>query len=124
MVFIETSEFSKWVGKWLTDETYAQLQNKLQSHPNIGNVMPRCGGLRKVRVSDPRRGKGKRGGIRVIYLHVPEVEWIFMLDIYGKGEKDDLNAEEKKALAQLAKQLKDEAIANRTRTAKSNFHEK
>lgn len=72
--------------------------------------MKGCGGLRKVRVADPGRGQGKRGGARVIYLHVPEVKRFYLLDIYGKTEKDDLTAAEKKVLAKLAADYRQEAI--------------
>ena len=68
-------------------------------NPNAGAVMPGCGGLRKIRTVDARRGKGKRGGARVIYPHVPAAERFYMLDIYSKDEKDDLSAGEKKAIA-------------------------
>jgi hypothetical protein len=105
-IFIESIEFTAWVSSSLPDETYAALQLDLMENPEAGDVMPGCGGLRKIRVSDPRRGKGKRGGARVIYLYVPEVRQFYMLDAYGKDERDDLNADEKKQLAGMAKTLK------------------
>jgi hypothetical protein len=80
--------------------------------------MPGCGGLRKIRLANPRRGKGKRGGARVIYLHVPEVNWIYLLDIYGKDEKEDLSAAEKKILKRLAEEFKQEAMRAASRAAK------
>ena len=92
------------------DDAYAAFRKLLLAQPDRGTVMPGCGGLRKVRFGDPRRGKGKRGSTRVIYLHVPEVNWIYLLDIYGKDEKDDLNAGEHKVLRLLAEQVKKEAI--------------
>lgn len=110
-VFIESTEFTKWVASDLPDETYAELQEELMDNPEKGAVMPGCGGLRKVRVADPKRGKGKRGGARVIYLYVPEAKWFFMLDIYGKDEKDDLSAGEKKSLLKLTNELKRQAKA-------------
>jgi hypothetical protein len=105
-IFIESIEFTAWVSSSLPDETYAALQLHLMENPEAGDVMSGCGGLRKIRVSDPCRGKGKRGGARVIYLYVPEVKQFYMLDAYGKDEKDDLNANEKKQLAKLANALK------------------
>ncbi len=72
--------------------------------------MPGCGGLRKVRLPNPKRGQGKRGGIRVIYLHIPEANWILLLDLYEKGEKEDLTPEEKKILKRLAFEFKEEAL--------------
>ena len=62
-----------------------------------------------MRIADPKRGKGKRGGARVIYLYVPEAKWFFLLDIYGKDEKDDLTANEKKALREIVTELKQQA---------------
>lgn len=72
--------------------------------------MPGCGGLRKLRTPDPQRGKGKRGGTRLIYLYIPAARRFYLLDIYGKDEKDDLSADEKKVLQNLAKVLKAEAL--------------
>ena len=82
--------------------------------------MPGCGGLRKIRAADPKRGKGKRGGARVIYLHVPAAKRFYLLDVYGKDEKADLSANEKKQLRQLAEQLKREAKAAYERWLKEN----
>jgi hypothetical protein len=53
--------------------------------------------------------RAKRGGARVIYLHVSEVDWIFLLHAYSKGEAPDLHPQEKKVLRRLARQLKAEA---------------
>ena len=57
------------------------------------------------------RGKGKRGGARVIYLDIPEADRIDLVAIYGKNEKDDLTGRQKKVLAALARQAKAEAVA-------------
>lgn len=66
-----------------------------------------------MRFGDPGRGKGKRGGLRVIYLYTPEAAMIDLLTVYGKDEKDDLTAAEVKtwciAAAQRRQQLKDAA---------------
>jgi hypothetical protein len=118
--FIEISEFTEWVSEHLSDEMYASLQQQLMEDPDLGDVMPGCGGLRKIRSADPSRGKGKRGGARVIYLSVPAAKRFYMLDIYGKGEKEDLDAKEKKALRKLAEQLRREAIAAYERWIKEN----
>ena len=108
--FIEATEFTEWVTAYLTDDEYSSLQAGLLLDPEMGDVMPGCGGLRKLRIGDPRRGKGKRGGARAIYLDVPEVGVIFFLDIYGKNEKDDLSPREKKVLKSLANTYKREMI--------------
>ena len=120
-VFVELSEFTEWIAEFLADETYAKLQRELMENPQKGDVIPGCGGLRKIRTPDPKRGKGKRSGARVIYLHVPEANWFFMLDIYGKDERDDLTAAEKKSLGKLGEELKRQAreAAKRWRGHKS-----
>lgn len=107
-VFIESTGFTHWMTQTLGDESLAEVQQLLLSHPASGDVMPGCGGLRKLRVPDVRRGKGKRSGARIIYLHVPEAHCFFLLDGYGKDEQDDLSAGQKKLLRQLAEQLKEE----------------
>jgi hypothetical protein len=104
--FIETTEFSTWQSRFLPGDAYAKLQKELIANPQTGKVMPGCGGLRKARITDPKRQKGKRGGARVIYLHIPEAHQFLMLDIYGKGEKDDLTRAEKKDLRTLAGEYK------------------
>ena len=111
-LFIETGGFSASVPEFLSADGLSVLQHDLLIDPNRGEVIPGCGGIRKVRTPDPRRGKGKRGGARVIYLHIPDAETIYLLEIYGKDEKDDLNAREKSILKALAEQLKSEAIRN------------
>ena len=117
-IFVESREFTEWVAEFLPDDTYAALQQVLMDQPDKGNVMPGCGGLRKVRVADPKRGQGQRGGARVIYLYVAEAKWFFMLDIYGKDEKDDLSPAEKKSLAKLVDELKRQARAALRRTSR------
>jgi hypothetical protein len=108
--FIETSDFTEWVKNYLSDEALADLQRELLNDPETGSVMPGCGGLGKIQVVDPRRGKGKRGGIRVIYLQVAEVDVIFLMDVYGKDEQADLSAGQKRALRGLADGYKRAAI--------------
>ncbi len=119
-VFIESHGFTDKVQELLDDDNYALFQKQLLGQPEQGTVMPGCGGLRKVRVRDPKRRKGKRGGARVIYLHVPEANWIYLLDIYGKGEKDDLNVAERKLLRQLAAEFKREALQAAARARKGD----
>ncbi len=122
-LFIETRGFTREVTARLDDEAYAAFQRQLMDDPDCGKVMPGCGGLRKVRLGDPRRPKGKRGGFRVIYMHVREAGWVLLLDMYEKGEKEDLAPAEKKALKKLAEQFKTEAIRATARQRRKNGHE-
>ena len=107
--FIEFTEFTAWVKSYLTDDGLAAMQRELLADPERGDVIPGCGGLRKIRVADPRRGKGKRGGARVIYLHVLEANVIYLMDIYSKDEQDDLTADQKKILKKLAEECRQAA---------------
>jgi hypothetical protein len=60
--------------------------------------MPGTGGFRRMRRVDARRGKGQRGGLRIIYYHFPSDHQIWLMTLYGKDEASDLTAKEKKAL--------------------------
>ena len=102
--------FSALVRVLMDDETYRSLQNELVQAPEKGTVMPGCGGLRKIRVEAPARGKGNRGGNRVIYLHIPEANRIDFLAIYSKNERDDLDAGQKRKLTALATLARTEAL--------------
>ena len=99
--FRETSLFTKRVTEKLTDDEYLELQSALILQPELGDLIPDSGGLRKLRWVEPGRGKGKRGGVRVIYYWYAPQELIYFLLLYSKGEQDDLSATEKKMLRQL-----------------------
>jgi hypothetical protein len=110
LTFVETTWFTERLEARLDAEGLRALQNLLLDEPNRGRVMPGCGGLRKMRFGDPSRGKGTRGGLRIVYLYVPAAFRIDLIDIYGKDEKDDLSSVEKKHLAALAAATRLEAI--------------
>ncbi len=109
--FVETRPFTARLKSRLGDEAYRELQKLLLANPDAGAVMPGCGGLRKMRFAEEGRGKGKRGGVRVIYLHMPSAERIDFVTIYDKGEKEGLSADEKKAFRKLAELIHKEAAA-------------
>ena len=111
-LFLESKEFTRWLHEHLDDVSFAAFQFHLMSNPDLGAVIPGCGGLRKVRLAEAKRRRGKRGGSRVIYLHIPEANWIFLLAGYSKGEKDDLSVAQKRTLRRLAAVLKREALAS------------
>jgi len=60
--------------------------------------MPGCGGFRKMRWADVRRGKGRRGGLRIIYYHFRSDSQVWLMTLYDKDEASDLTAKEKRAL--------------------------
>lgn len=114
-LFIEATDFTERVKPYFGgDESYAELQTFLVERPEAGTVIVGAGPLRKLRWKDARRGKSKRGGLRVIYLHVPEVRVLFMLDVYDKDEADDLSAGERRELKALADELVRELKERRT----------
>jgi len=91
------------------DEGFWTFQRYLMENPTSGDVMRGTGSLRKVRWLDPRRGKGKRGGLRVIYLHLPEFDRL-LIDVYGKDEQDDLSPQDCKDLKALVEAYRQELI--------------
>jgi hypothetical protein len=110
-LFIEFPGFNEVRDEYfLSDDQFACFQESLVRNPEQGEVIQGCGGLRKARWMDPRRGKGKRGGLRVIYLLVPEVHVVVLVDVYDKNEADDLTAKEKKEVAHLARETKNELV--------------
>ena len=88
MKFIETSVFTRRIEKHLDDDSYRLLQHTLMLRPDIGKLIQRSGGLRKVRWKI--KGRGKSGGVRIIYYWAVSEDTILMLLIYGKNEQANL----------------------------------
>ena len=102
MVFEEFAPFTRRVLELLDDEELADVQELLLTRPDAGKVIPKSGGLRKLRVA--AKGHDKRGGARVIYYWVVDRDRILLLDICAKNEKEDLSAAELKRLRTLIKE--------------------
>lgn len=103
MVFIETSMFTKLILQYLSDDEYHALQWYLHQHPDTGDIVKGSGGVRKVRWAQP--GKGKRGGIRVIYFWKVSASEIWLLTLYSKNEKSTMPGH---ILKQIAQEIDDE----------------
>lgn len=88
--FIETKLFSRLLPDYLTDDEYALLQNALAQEPEQGTLVPGSGGVRKMRWAQP--GRGKRGGIRLIYYAKTRDGVIWMLTVYAKNEEESIPA--------------------------------
>jgi hypothetical protein len=102
-VFIELPAFERHRAAYLDDDDFVRLQDLLMSNPAAGDSIEGTGGLRKLRFADVRRGKGKRGGLRVIYYYWtggPEF-WLFTL--YSKDEMSDLSPKQRSALKEFVK---------------------
>lgn len=103
MEFIETPTFTRLVTQLLTDDEYRDLQNVLVIDPERGDLIQGGGGIRKLRHAV--QGRGKSGGVRLIYYWLKDDHQIFMLLVYPKGRKDDLTDREVAILRDLVKEL-------------------
>ena len=105
--FIMTSTFDRrWNKLKLSDNDLQELEIFIMQNPDAGDVIPETGGAVKLRWS--LSDKGKRGGIRVIYVDVVSKAHIHLLLCYSKNEQDDLSNEQKKQIIKLIKILKGE----------------
>src|SRR3989338_1361342 len=100
MEFVETSIFTQRITKLLTDDEYYDLQAVLAENPKAGNVIQGAGGLRKIRWR--ASGRGKRGGLRVIYYCWSE-DRLYMIFACDKAEQGDLTPEQLKMLRAYVK---------------------
>jgi hypothetical protein len=107
MEFVEAPAFTRYLSNYLSDDVYRELQTRLAANPGFGDLMPGTGGFRKLRWADVRRGKGRRGGLRIIYFYFPSDHQIWLMTLYDKSEAADLTEREKKALkAAMESELK------------------
>ena len=83
---------------YFDDASFRELQVELMKNPEAGDVIKGTGGLRKVGYADEKRGKGKRGGLRVIYFWKDADDQFWLLTVYDKDEADDLTADQRKML--------------------------
>lgn len=102
-LFKELPVFERVRSDYLDDEQYRHLQQTLLANPEAGDVIESTGGLRKLRHGDARRGKGKRGGLRVIYYWWLGGAQFWLFTVYDKDEADDLTPDQRKVLRQLLK---------------------
>lgn len=99
MQLIETTAFSRQARALLSDEEYRLLQLALIAQPDAGVVIPGSGGLRKLRWG--LSGRGKRGGVRLVYFWRSVSGQVFLLFLYAKNDREDLTKAELKALRTL-----------------------
>jgi hypothetical protein len=99
--FVEMPPFMRYREDYLDDPAYRQLQLELMKNPEAGDVIAGTGGLRKLRFADRTRGKGKRGGLRVIYYWRVAADEFWLFTLYDKDEAADLSASERKALGAM-----------------------
>ncbi|MGA9392452.1 MAG: hypothetical protein WBV69_18645 [Candidatus Sulfotelmatobacter sp.] len=115
MEFIEAPAFTRRLGDYLNDDSYKELQSRLGAYPELGDLMPGTGGFRKVRWADRQRGKGRRGGLRIIYYYFKCDSLIWLMTLYDKDEASDLTTKQKKTLkVALETELQARAIRRRS----------
>jgi hypothetical protein len=107
-IFVELPPFERTRKDYMDDDAYSDLQQELMANPEAGDVMEGTGGLRKLRQPDPRRGKGKRGGLRVIYYWWLGGDQFWLFTVFDKDQADDLTPEQRKALKQMLKRELDQ----------------
>jgi len=103
MIFIETSTFTKLIDTYLTDDEYLALQSFLLKYPEAGKIVRGSGGVRKLRWAIS--GKGKSGGIRVIYYWKQRDNEIWLLTVYGKSERETIPGHILKKIAEEIKNV-------------------
>ncbi len=102
MVIIETEIFTRQVLQYLTDDEYRELQQDLTDRPDLGQLIPAGGGVRKLRWG--LDGRGKRGGARVIYYWAVSEDQIFMLLMYPKNVQDNLTPAQLQVLRRVVEE--------------------
>ena len=104
LTFVESPAFTKQCTDLWSDAEYSAFQQFLAAQPEAGDIIPGLGGLRKVRWS--AKGRGKRGGARVIYLLLLQPGFIYLFQAYTKGDIADLSPEQKKRLRAAGEESK------------------
>ena len=112
VTFVESTVFTTRIVRMGLEEPLRKLQGHLAANPTAGRLDPGTSGLRKVRIGDPRRARGKRGGARVHYLWVPSSQLVYFLFVYSKEEADTLTEDQKRALTAVVRAIKHELAGN------------
>jgi hypothetical protein len=108
--FIELVPFTRRLqalAKEDSDDVLMEIQSDLLANPKRGKVVEGTAGVRKARVANPARGKGKSGGFRYLYFYIEQDGQIYLLMIFSKEEQTDLTGEQRKSLAKAVRELKE-----------------
>jgi hypothetical protein len=103
LTVVELPHFTRRARSLLPAEELVRLINHLAIEPEAGDLIEGTGGIRKLRWS--REGMGKRGGARVIYFFRNERMPLYLLTIFGKGERTDLGMAERNELRKFVERL-------------------
>lgn len=107
--FVRFPAFTRdWRRLGLDDDALQALEIEILNDPGKPPVIPGTGGLRKIRFSEPRSGRGKSGAYRVCYATFPEFGTVALVVIFGKAEKDNLTKADRNAIAQVIAEYREE----------------
>lgn len=107
-LFKETPVFTRKIDALGNSDLLKAIEDAILENPEVGATVAGTGGVRKMRTSDRSRKKGKRGGLRILYLDLPDRECTYLIYCYGKDEAEDLTAGEKKEIKELVSIIKGE----------------
>jgi hypothetical protein len=110
---VETNAFRRRAEKLLAEEEHEELLLYLSMYYNAGDEIPGTGGVRKLRYA--AQGRGKSGGVRVIYYFYDEENPLYAMLLYGKNEQGNLNPDQKKYVTEMAAFVKAQAKARRAK---------
>lgn len=102
--FVELPAFERYRAEYLDDDGFRALQAALMTDAQAGDVIEGTGGLRKLRFADQRRGKGRRGGLRVIYFWWEAGAQFWLFTLFDKDEAADLTPQQRRALKVIVKE--------------------
>ena len=102
MLVVETPVFTRRICELLADDEYRRLQLALLLRPEQGVLVPGGQGLRKLRWGQP--GRGKRGGLRILYYWDKEPKTVYLLFVLEKSKQADLTPDQAKALGRLIRE--------------------
>ena len=104
LTFVYTAEFDRLAEGLLTDDELRLIEQQLLDNPRAGAVVPGTGGVRKLRVALP--GRGKSGSARIIYLYIAIADRVYFITLYTKSAQADLTAAQKQQMRRLVTALK------------------
>ena len=112
MEFIESRPFTRKLHQLAgadADEVLNAIQSDLAQNPDRGAMVRGLAGVRKARIANPSRGKGKRGGYRYLYLHLESRQHIHLLILLDKNEQEDASEEQRKQIRDWVRQVKQDS---------------
>jgi mRNA-degrading endonuclease RelE of RelBE toxin-antitoxin system len=110
--FIESRSFTRRLHELASDtadQVLRAIQGQMEQKPDRGALVPGLGGVRKARIGNPGRGKGKRGGFRYLYLYLERRERVHLLMLLDKNEQEDVTPEQRKQIREWVTQIRKEA---------------